>query len=435
MGHQTILIIDFGGSSSQLVARKIRNSSVYCEIIPYRISLDKIKEIKPVGIILTGGIGSEEAKTSAAEEIFKLGTPVIGFAKEEQKVGGVQFYLECANAPADDTVLESFLTDTCACVKDWRMDNFIKASIENIKNTVGEGRALCALSGGVDSAVSAVMMHRAIGDKLTCIFVDHGLMRKDEGDEVEDVFGRQYNMNFIRINAQDRFLNKLEGVSDPEKKRKIIGEEFIRVFEEEAKKIGAVDYLVQGTIYPDIVESGLGASEVIKSHHNVGGLPDVIDFKAIIEPLKELFKDEVREAGLEMGMPKNLVFRQPFPGPGLAVRVIGKITKEKLDILREADFIFRDEIGKAGLSGDIWQYFAIITGLKSVGVTARDTRTYGHTIALRAITSIDAMTADWARIPFEVLTKVSERITKDVKEVTRVVYDLTPKPPATIEWE
>lgn len=314
------------------------------------------------------------------------------------------------------------------------MSSFVEDSIKTLKEKIGDGKALCALSGGVDSSVAAVLLSKAIGKNLTCIFVDHGLLRKNEGDEVEKIFREQYDINLIRVNAEDRFLAKLSGVTDPEQKRKIIGEEFIRVFEEESKKIGTVDFLVQGTIYPDVIESGLGKSSVIKSHHNVGGLPDYVDFKEIVEPLRNLFKDEVRKVGLELDIPENLVFRQPFPGPGLAIRVIGDITKDKLDILRDADFIFRDEIAKAGLHKSINQYFAVLTNLRSVGVMG-DERTYDYTLALRAVETTDFMTGIWSKIPYEILEKVSSRIVNEVKHINRVVYDITSKPPATIEWE
>lgn len=314
------------------------------------------------------------------------------------------------------------------------MSSFVEDSIKSLKEKIGDKKALCALSGGVDSSVAAVLLSKAIGKNLTCIFVDHGLLRKNEGDEVEKIFTENYDLNFIRVDAKDRFLSKLAGVTDPERKRKIIGEEFIRVFEAEAKKIGTVDFLVQGTIYPDVIESGLGKSAVIKSHHNVGGLPDYVDFKEIVEPLRNLFKDEVRKTGLELGIPENLVYRQPFPGPGLAIRVIGDITDDKLTILKDADAIFREEIANAGLHKNINQYFAVLTNLKSVGVMG-DERTYDYTVALRAVETTDFMTGLWSRIPYEVLEKVSSRIVNEVKHVNRVVYDITSKPPATIEWE
>ena len=313
------------------------------------------------------------------------------------------------------------------------MGDYLKIAINQIREKVGNGKVLLALSGGVDSSVAAALLAKAVGPQLTCIFVDHGLLRKNEGDEVEAIFSAK-DINFIRVNAEQRFLDKLAGVSEPERKRKIIGEEFIRVFEDEAKKIGRVDYLVQGTIYPDVIESGTGDAAVIKSHHNVGGLPDYVDFKEIIEPLRLLFKDEVRQLGRELELPEYLVMRQPFPGPGLAIRVIGEITKEKLDILRDADFIFRDEIAKAGLEYSINQYFAVLTNMRSVGVMG-DGRTYDYTLALRGVTTTDFMTADWARIPYDVLDKISVRIVNEVRSINRIVYDITSKPPATIEWE
>ena len=352
----------------------------------------------------------------------------------EKKLYGIQFHPEVNNSVNGTQVIKNFLYNICGCQGDWVMSSFTEDMIQTLKQKIGDKKALCALSGGVDSSVAAVLLSKAIGKNLTCIFVDHGLLRKNEGDEVEEIFTQNYDLNFIRVNAQERFLNKLSDVTDPEKKRKIIGEEFIRVFEQEAKKIGSVDFLVQGTIYPDVIESGLGKSAVIKSHHNVGGLPDYVDFKEIVEPLRDLFKDEVRKVGLELGIPENLVFRQPFPGPGLAIRIIGDITENKLNILREADSIFREEIANANLHKSINQYFAVLTNLRSVGVMG-DERTYDYTIALRAVETTDFMTGVWSKIPYEILEKISSRIVNEVKHVNRVVYDITSKPPATIEWE
>ena len=508
--NELILILDFGGQYNQLIARRVRECNVYSEVVPFDISIEKIKEKNPKGIIFTGGPASVYGEDSprCAEGIFELGIPVLGICygmqlmtytlggnvaradkreygttdvsidnssllfegfentngflmshtdfvekvpegfknighttscpnaameNKERNLYGIQFHPEVNSSINGTQVIRNFLFNICKCSGDWIISSFVEESIAKLKEKIGDKKALCALSGGVDSSVAAVLLSRAIGKNLTCIFVDHGLLRKNEGDEVEEVFKNQ-DINFIRVNAKDRFLAKLAGVTDPERKRKIIGEEFIRVFEEEAKKIGTVDFLVQGTIYPDVIESGLGKSSVIKSHHNVGGLPDYVDFKEIVEPLRDLFKDEVRKTGLELGMPENLVFRQPFPGPGLAIRIIGDITEDKLTILQDADYIFREEIANAGLHKNINQYFAVLTNLKSVGVMG-DERTYDYTVALRAVETTDFMTGVWSKIPYEVLEKVSSRIVNEVNHVNRVVYDITSKPPATIEWE
>ena len=511
MDKEIVIVLDFGGQYNQLIARRVRECNVYCEVLPYDTSLERIKEINPKGIIFTGGPASVYAEDAPAcdKGIFELGIPVLGICygsqlmtyslggkvskaplreygkteitvksesklftdvketsicwmshtdyieqlpegftvsaysascpvaaleKPSQNLYGVQFHPEVVHTQEGTKMLHNFLYNVCECSGDWKMDSFAEQSIKALKEKIGDKKVLCALSGGVDSSVAAVMISKAVGKQLTCIFVDHGLLRKDEGDEVEKIFTEQFDVNFVRVNAQQRFYDKLAGVAEPEAKRKIIGEEFIRVFEEEAKKIGVVDYLVQGTIYPDVIESGLGKSAVIKSHHNVGGLPDYVDFKEIIEPLRDLFKDEVRRAGLEIGIPEKLVFRQPFPGPGLAIRIIGAVTEEKVKILQEADYIYREEIANAGLDRSIGQYFAALTNMRSVGVMG-DERTYDYAVALRAVTTTDFMTAEAADLPWEVLGKVSSRIVNEVKHINRVLYDCTGKPPATIEFE
>ena len=513
MKRELVLVMDFGGQYNQLIARRVRECNVYCEVHPYNLSVDKIKEMNPKGIIFTGGPNSVYGEDSplCEKEIFELGIPVLGIcygsqlmsymlggkvatapvseygktevevdveakifdgvspsticwmshtdyiekapegfkitahtpvcpvaamACDEKKLYAVQFHPEVMHTQEGMKMLSNFVYKVCGCVGDWKMDSFVEKTIEEIKEKVGNGKALCALSGGVDSSVAAVLLSKAIGKQLTCVFVDHGLLRKNEGDEVEEIFGPngEYDLNFIRVNAQERFYEALAGVEDPETKRKIIGEEFIRVFEEEAKKIGAVDFLVQGTIYPDVIESGLGKSAVIKSHHNVGGLPDYVDFKEIVEPLRLLFKDEVRKVGLELGIPEKLVFRQPFPGPGLGIRIIGEVTAEKVRIVQDADAIYREEIAKAGIDKEIGQYFAALTNMRSVGVMG-DERTYDYAVALRAVTTSDFMTAESADLPWEVLGKVTTRIVNEVNGVNRVFYDCTGKPPATIEFE
>ena len=519
-----IIVLDFGGQYNQLVARRVRECNVYCEIYSYRTELEKIKEMNPKGIILTGGPNScyEADSPTYKKELFELGIPVLGlcygaqlmqyvlggkvekapvreygktevmvdkssplFANVEEKticwmshfdyisnvapgfkisahtadcpvaaaenqdknLYAIQFHPEVLHTQEGSKMLYNFVRNVCGCQGLWRMDSFVENAIKEVREKVGDGKVLLALSGGVDSSVLAALLAKAVGPQLTCVFVDHGLLRKNEGDEVESVFGKggAFEINFVRVNAAERYYEKLAGVTEPEQKRKIIGEEFIRVFEEEAKKIGKVDFLAQGTIYPDIVESGLGGeSAVIKSHHNVGGLPEHVDFKDIIEPLRNLFKDEVRKAGLELGLPDYLVYRQPFPGPGLGIRIIGDVTAEKVRIVQDADAIYREEVDKAAKSYKEandkeapWmpnQYFAALTNMRSVGVMG-DERTYDYAVAVRAVRTVDFMTAEAAEIPFEVLQTVMSRIINEVRGVNRVFYDLTSKPPGTIEFE
>lgn len=511
MDHELVIVLDFGGQYNQLIARRVRENNVYCEVRSYKTTIEEIKELDPKGIIFTGGPASvlDENAPYYDPEIFELGIPILGIcygmqlmnvilggkvkkasgreygkveikfdisnkllskiekdsscwmshtyqvdslpqgfnaiaetdncpiaamANEAKGLYSVQFHPEVMHTPRGKQILNNFLYDICKVSGDWKMSSYAKETIEKIRGKVKDGKILCGLSGGVDSSVAAVLIHRAVGKQLTCIFVDHGLLRKNEGDDVERIFRDKFDIDLIRINAKERFLSRLKNIIDPEAKRKIIGEEFIRIFEEEAKKLGNVDFLVQGTIYPDVIESGLGDAAVIKSHHNVGGLPENVDFKEIVEPLRNLFKDEVRKLGEELEIDEDIVWRQPFPGPGLAIRIIGDITEDKLGILKETDHIFRNEVKKAGFGRDINQYFTVLTNMRSVGVMG-DERTYDFTIALRAVTTTDFMTADWARIPYDILAKISNRIVNEVPNINRVVYDITSKPPATIEWE
>ena len=513
MSHQTVIVLDFGGQYNQLIARRVRECGVYCEVKPYTTPLADIRAMNPIGIIFTGGPNSvyDPKSPQVDPAIFTWGVPILGicygcqlmahglggrvteaqddsareYGKTEtyfdsacklfkglpaqgitwmshgdymEKVPegfalvahsdacpnvaicdegrgfyGVQYHPEVNHTEHGTDMIRNFLYEVCGAKGDWTMGDYKNTAIAAVREKVGSGKVLLALSGGVDSSVVAALLAEAVGKQLTCVFVDHGLMRLNEGDEVEAAFSK-WDINFIRVDAETRYLAKLAGVTEPERKRKIIGEEFIRVFEEEAKKVGKVDFLAQGTIYPDVIESGAGDAAVIKSHHNVGGLPEHVDFKEIIEPLRLLFKDEVRQLGRELGLPEYLVSRQPFPGPGLAIRIIGDITKDKADTLRQADFIFRDEIAKAGEDKDLNQYFAVLTNTRSVGVMG-DGRTYDYTLALRAVTTSDFMTADWARIPYDVLDRISTRIVNEVKGINRICYDITSKPPATIEWE
>ena len=510
---EKVLILDFGGQYNQLIARRVRECKVYCEVKPYTMSMEAIRKFAPIGIIFTGGPGSvyEPSSPQVDPAIFQLGIPILGIcygcqliahnlggqvtpaqddsareygktvtyfdtacklfkglpetgiswmshgdymakvpdgfaltahsdacpnvaiADETRGFYGVQYHPEVNHTENGTAMIRNFLYEICGATGEWTMEDYKNRAIAAVREKVKDGRVLLALSGGVDSSVVAALLAEAVGNQLTCVFVDHGLMRLHEGDEVEAAFAK-WDINFIRVDAESRFLLKLAGEAEPERKRKIIGEEFIRVFEEEAKKIGTVDFLAQGTIYPDIIESGLGDAAVIKSHHNVGGLPDYVDFKEIIEPLRMLFKDEVRQLGRELGLPEYLISRQPFPGPGLAIRIIGDITKDKADTLRQADFIFREELAKVGQDKCLSQYFAVLTNTRSVGVMG-DGRTYDYTLALRAVVTDDFMTAEWARIPYDVLDRISVRIVNEVKGINRIVYDITSKPPATVEWE
>ncbi|WCK55010.1 glutamine-hydrolyzing GMP synthase [Aneurinibacillus sp. Ricciae_BoGa-3] len=508
--NDLIVVLDFGGQYNQLIARRVRDLGVFSELVPYNITVEKLRELNPKGIIFSGGPASvyEENAPHSDTRIYDMGVPILGICYGMQLMShhlkgkveranireygkstinihnktpfftgmddietvlmshtdkvievpegfkidasnescpvaaishpgknfyGVQFHPEVRHSVRGNEMLKNFLFDVCGCEKTWSMENYIEMMVSEIRENVGDKKVLCALSGGVDSSVVAVLIHKAIGDQLTCMFVDHGLLRKGEAESVMETFSQGFHMNVIKIAAAERFLTKLKGVADPEKKRKIIGNEFIYIFEEEAGKLKDMDFLAQGTLYTDIVESGTATAQTIKSHHNVGGLPEDMKLK-LIEPLNKLFKDEVRKVGEELGLPHDIVWRQPFPGPGLGIRVLGEVTEEKLEIVRESDYILRDEVKKNGLEKEIWQYFTVLPDIRSVGVMG-DYRTYDYTIGIRAVTSIDGMTADWARIPYEVLEKISVRIVNEVPHVNRVVYDITSKPPATIEWE
>jgi GMP synthase (glutamine-hydrolysing) len=510
MNHELILVLDFGAQYNQLIARRVREANVYCEVVSCNISPAEVLKRKPKGIIFSGGpsVVYEESAPTVDPGIFELGIPILGicygaqliahltggkvepspqreygkkelnvrqhaifanipqhttcwmshtyhvsvlaenyktiastdschnaaYANDVKRIYGFQYHPEVVHTPEGTKMLRNFLYEICVCSGDWKMKNIVEESIAKLREQIGDRKVLCALSGGVDSSVAAMLVHKAVGKQLVCVFVDNGLLRKDEARLVKEVFGQQFDLNLIAVDASKQFLDKLDGLTEPEAKRKAIGETFIRVFEQESKKLGDIELLVQGTIYPDVIESGAGHSAVIKSHHNVGGLPEDMSFTGVIEPLRNLFKDEVRAVGRELGLPSHVVDRQPFPGPGLGIRVLGEVTEEKLEILREADWVYRDEIAKAGLDKEIWQYFAVLPGIRTVGVMG-DERTYSYTIGLRAVTSVDGMTADWARIPLDIRERTSNRIVNEVKNVNRIVYDITSKPPATIEWE
>ncbi len=507
---EMVLVMDFGGQYSQLIARRIRECGVYCEIVPYNTPVEKIKKLKPKGIVFSGGPSSVygDGAPKCDATVFEIGMPVLGIcygmqltahllggevahatsreygntrlyvdknegvfteispetqvwmshgdyiqsppadfavtahtnstpvaamADSNRHIYGVQFHPEVVHTPEGMKMLRNFLFDICGCKGDWNMGSFVDQAIKAIRDQVGDKRVLCALSGGIDSSVAAVLVHRAVGDQLTCVFVNHGFLRKGEPEQVVKTFRDGFHMNLVYADVADRFLKRMAGVTDPEQKRKIIGEEFIRVFECEAEKLGQIDFLVQGTLYPDVIESGTATAAVIKSHHNVGGLPEDMKFE-LVEPLRDLFKDEVRALARELNLPEDIVWRQPFPGPGLAIRIIGEVTEERLDILREADAIVHQEIKIADLYRKVWQSFAILPAMKSVGVMG-DERTYAYTVGLRIVSSEDGMTADWVRVPYEVLDTISRRIVNEVKGVNRVVFDITSKPPSTIEWE